>query len=185
MAKKLPLFGREKFLREQAKEKERKENEKRKLKEKQKRQRRKAKEKVRKLKQKQKKQSKQRQKINDVRINPDTRDVKQLKDILRKMKKRIDSDIRKLLDEVRKTGNISPPALDDLLNTGGRISTKGDNYDDLYREYLRGKKFLEDDTHTLKGYRDFIKGIDDVMVDEFGDDWYDAGYNDSDNEFSK
>lgn len=172
MAKKLPLFGREKFLREQEREKERKEKERKKAKAKKRQERAKARQKARLEKQKQKQKKKQsRQKLQDVKINPDKRDLQELKNIVRKMKKRIDSDVRKLIDEAAKTGNVQSPALDKLLNTGCRLSVKGD-YEDLYREYLRGKEFLDDETHTLKGYRDFVKGLDDVFTDEFGDDWY-------------
>lgn len=105
----------------------------------------------------------------DSPVTPGVTSLQDLKTIVQKLKAKTDRYVRQLVEKAVKSG-IQSPALENLMSSGGRLTTTGD-YEKLYGEYLRGKEFLDDETHTPAGYDKFLKDIVDVMQDEFGDEF--------------
>ena len=149
--------------REKAKVKARKEKERAKLKEKKARER----DRLKKQKQKQKEREAKRQRSRatttkqqswrDVIITPDSNE-EVLKNILRRLQKTVNRQARKLREWQDQYG-VENPALHDLIISGGMISLRQGSFEDLYFEYLRAKRFMDDVTHTKRGFDEFIREI--------------------------
>lgn len=66
---------------------------------------------------------------------------------------RLVSAINKRVRRFEKSG-LNPPALQALKKSGGVLSVKGKNLNQLREEYARARNFLNMETSTQKGYRD-------------------------------
>ena len=97
---------------------------------------------------------------------------------MRSVVQRLASAANKRVDRMQKNG-ISSPALRQLLENGGRVSTKGKDLAALRAEFARAKNFLQSETSTISGYNKFVQdNIDalkehDVDIDKknFEDFW--------------
>lgn len=78
------------------------------------------------------------------------------------------------------TKGIKSPATSALSKSGGKISAKGKNINQLRAEYVRAKNFLTAETSTIKGYkqnqRDVIEqlgleGVDELTEKQFNKLW--------------
>lgn len=79
---------------------------------------------------------------------PTSNDIKVIKQAIRAINKNIKHNSL--------TSAQYSPAFDDLDSSGGReLSTQGE-YDFLYGEYLRGLAFMQNPTHTKKGYQRWV-----------------------------
>lgn len=91
------------------------------------------------------------------RINPDNRDIKILKKAIRSLSNSVRRNVNALRDYMAK-GGMTPPSLENLIKAGGtQISSAGDNYENLYAEYLKAVEFMNDPTHTPKGASEWQK----------------------------
>lgn len=92
-------------------------------------------------------------------ITPDTPE-----DELRKELRRLAGTVNRqarIMQQYQQEKGITNPALDNLIRSGGMISTNQESYEDLYFEYMRAKQFMDDITHTKRGFDEYIKEIID------------------------
>lgn len=99
------------------------------------------------------------------RINPDNHDIKILKKAIRSLGSSVRRNLNALRDYMTK-GGMTPPALENLLKGGGVPSSKGDDYNVLYGEYLRSLEFMNDPTHTPKGAAEWQKNVEEAVEAE-------------------
>lgn len=114
--------------------------------------------------------------ISDI-LNMDIREFNQLGlSDLRKVVGRLVSAVNKRVRRFEKAG-ISTPATRALEKSGGMLSTKGKDLNQLRTEYARARDFLNMETSSRKGYEDVKKktvetlrarGVD-VTTDELDD----------------
>lgn len=114
--------------------------------------------------------------VSDI-LNMDIRDFNKLGlSDLRKVVGRLVSAVNKRIRRFMKSG-ISTPATRSLEKSGGMLSTKGKDLNQLRTEYARGRDFLNMETSSRKGYEDVQKktvetlrdrGVD-VTTDELDD----------------
>lgn len=81
---------------------------------------------------------------------------------LRSVVQRLASAANKRVDRMQKKG-ISSPALRQLLENGGRVSTKGKDLAALRAEFTRAKNFLQSQTSTISGYNEFVQNNIDAL----------------------
>ena len=94
--------------------------------------------------------------VNDI-LNMDIRDFNKLGlSDLRKVVGRLVSAVNKRIRRFMKSG-ISTPATRSLEKSGGMLSTKGKDLNQLRTEYARGRDFLNMETSSRKGYEDVQK----------------------------
>lgn len=114
--------------------------------------------------------------VTDI-LNMDIREFNQLGlSDLRKVVGRLVSAVNKRIRRFMNAG-ISTPATRALEKSGGMLSTKGKDLNQLRTEYARARDFLNMETSSRKGYEDVQKktvetlkdrGVD-VTTDELGD----------------
>lgn len=114
--------------------------------------------------------------VSDI-LNMDIREFNQLGlSDLRKVVGRLVSAVNKRVRRFEKAG-ISTPATRALEKSGGMLSTKGKDLNQLRTEYARARDFLNMETSSRKGYEDVKKktvetlrarGVD-VTTDELDD----------------
>ena len=114
--------------------------------------------------------------ITDI-LNMDIKDFNKLGlSDLRKVVGRLVSAVNKRIRRFMKSG-ISTPATRSLEKSGGMLSTKGKDLNQLRTEYARARDFLNMETSSRKGYEDVQKktaqtlrdrGVD-VTTDELDD----------------
>ena len=94
--------------------------------------------------------------VTDI-LNMDIRDFNKLGlSDLRKVVGRLVSAVNKRIRRFMKSG-ISTPATRALETSGGMLSTKGKDLNQLRTEYARGRDFLNMETSSRKGYEDVQK----------------------------
>lgn len=94
--------------------------------------------------------------VTDI-LNMDIRDFNKLGiSDLRKVVGRLVSAVNKRIRRFMKSG-ISTPATRALEKSGGMLSTKGKDLNQLRTEYARGKDFLNMETSSRKGYEEVQK----------------------------
>lgn len=94
--------------------------------------------------------------ISDI-LNMDIRDFNKLGlSDLRKVVGRLVSAVNKRVRRFMKSG-ISTPATRSLEKSGGMLSTKDKDLNQLRTEFARGRNFLEMETSSRKGYEDVQK----------------------------
>lgn len=81
---------------------------------------------------------------------------------MRSVVQRLASAANKRVDRMQKKG-ISSPALRQLLENGGRVSTKGKDLAALRAEFTRAKNFLQSQTSTISGYNEFVQNNIDAL----------------------
>ena len=100
------------------------------------------------------------------------------------------TDLSKLVSRVGSTANkrlqslehskIQTPASRQIKRSGGKITTKGKNLNQLRAEYIRARNFLTAETSTIKGYKEYkqdilhnlnIEGRDDLTNNQFTKLW--------------
>lgn len=100
--------------------------------------------------------------IKDI-LNMDISEINKLglKD-LRLVVGRLVSAVNKRLRRFEKAG-INSPAVRSLKDSGGKLSVKDKNLNQLRDEFSRGKNFLEMETSTRAGYDTTMKKIQDEL----------------------
>lgn len=102
--------------------------------------------------------------VTDI-LNMDIRDFNKLGiSDLRKVVGRLVSAVNKRIRRFMKSG-ISTPATRSLEKSGGMLSTKGKDLNQLRTEYARGRDFLNMETSSRKGYEDVQKKTVETLKD--------------------
>lgn len=70
-----------------------------------------------------------------------------------------------------KKQNITTPATVYIKKHGGKFSTAGKNIYELREEFQRAKQFLESETSTIKGYRQWETKVADTLMKNTGIDY--------------
>jgi hypothetical protein len=86
---------------------------------------------------------------------------------LRSMVTRLSSAANKRVRSLEKLP-FESPALKEVGKEGGRFSGKGKTQSQLISEYQRIKKFMEGETSTVKGARQFQKQVEADLSERFG-----------------
>ena len=102
------------------------------------------------------------------RINPDSRDIKMLKKAIQSLGKSVRRNVSQLKTFSEQKGLI-PPALDNLIRSGGDKFTTSGSYESLYGEYLRELEFMQNPTHTRTGAEEWYNQIVNETREAFGD----------------
>lgn len=90
-------------------------------------------------------------------VTPDTEPAEMRRE-LRKLAQTVNRQARKMADYTANAGDVESPALRDLVNSGGYINPNVPD-DMLYQEYIRAVNFMNDPTHTIRGFNAFAKEI--------------------------
>lgn len=91
------------------------------------------------------------------------------KDIRKWTEKEIRKEVGRVRDAVHKrvqrlqNSELPSRALHALMNSGGEISTKGKNLNDLYHEYRRGINFLNFNDSSVGGARKYQKHLEGLF----------------------
>lgn len=102
--------------------------------------------------------------VTDI-INMDIRDFNKLGESdLRKVVGRLVSAVNKRIRRFENAG-ISTPATRALERSGGMLSTKGKDLNQLRTEYARARDFLNMETSSRKGYEDVQKKTVETLKD--------------------
>lgn len=84
-------------------------------------------------------------------------ELEKLKDELRDLQRKVSQRSRRLRAYEDRTGNTSP-ALDELRTSGGPLRVQNTKVW-LRNEIMRGRKFMNDPTSTVKGSKEYFDGI--------------------------
>ena len=67
------------------------------------------------------------------------------------------------------TGAVYSPAFEELDESGGRVLDTNGDYGFLYGEYLRGLNFMQNPTHTERGYRKWVEETGGILQNFYED----------------
>lgn len=94
---------------------------------------------------------------------------------LRRLTSRLVSSANKRIRRLEKAG-VESPALREIRESGGALSVKGKNYNQLQKELSRARKFFRSKTSTVAGarkysnkFREFTKGLNEEEQKDFFD----------------
>lgn len=110
--------------------------------------------------------------------------IKELKEELRKLQAKVNARYRDLkwYNETHKD-SIESPAVSELDESGGKISAAGNDYVQLYGEYLRARAFLENPLSNMENYKKWLEDIYSQDSD-FGE-FIDSGLDENADDFEE
>ena len=102
--------------------------------------------------------------IEDIINMPETKFNKLKEKQMKLVVGRLVSAVNKRLRRFKKRG-ITTPATRALEKSGGKLSVKGKNLDELRKEFKRAREFLEKETSTQAGYKKVQQKIVHTLED--------------------
>lgn len=113
-------------------------------------------------------------------LNIDISDFNRLSQTdLKRIVSRVGNTVNKRISSLEKS-NLNTPALSSVLRSGGKISVKDKNINQLRAEFVRAKNFIESETSTKRGYDEFkrdtirqlnVEGVDEMSDNQFNKLW--------------
>ena len=81
---------------------------------------------------------------------------------------RLNSAARKRINRIKNTDSVYSPAEDYITRTGGFKKVRGQSLKELKNSFQRVKTFLESDTSTLKGARQYTQKANEALAQNIG-----------------